>query len=252
MVIASPDEFHVRQLGEAIEAGVHVLIEKPLATNFNDLIRVQNLLMEAEEKKLVVTSCHPRRFDPPFVWLKAETARFVSELGPVIGFDFDFSYHHPSAEWKKDRSLLLDHANHEIDLVNFLYGHTKTIATKITDRYDRYGVVGFRTDGISFRFRGTRKLESRKFLEFARIRHERGEVEFDTEHGEASWENHETGEYGVLECGATDYPLRFAGVMKNFVEAIRGETPNYLTTNDLLTNTAFGIDLVEHGVFPAP
>ncbi len=64
---------------------------------------------------------------------------------------FDFFYHHPTATWKHDRSLLLDHANHEIDLLNFIYGITGFSASRLKDAYDGYEISGVRTDVYPFR-----------------------------------------------------------------------------------------------------
>lgn len=253
IVIATPDEHHVEHLGMAIEANLHILIEKPLASTHKEFNELISWFYEIDRRKLVVTSCHPRRFDPPFLWLKENTQRLVDELGSAIGFDFDFSYHRPSAEWKHDRSLMLDHLNHEIDLLHFLYGRFPFSATRLKDGFDYYEVTGKQfmdTEGWNsrtFRFRGTRRLEERKFLEWAIIRHERGQVTIDTETGEATIFNHGTGETRVEECGATDYPLRFKSVMDNFAKTILGEEENYLTPMDLRLNNWLGIELSETG-----
>lgn len=41
-----------------------------------------------------------------------------------------------------------DYANHEVDLVNFLFGHSEFDANRLTDNYNRYQVAGIRDDGI--------------------------------------------------------------------------------------------------------
>lgn len=243
VLIATPDEFHLENLRQAITANKHVLVEKPLAINEDQLRELPEIFSEAEKRKLVIASCHPRRFDPPFLWLKEKTSTLIKEIGPIIGFDFDFSYHKPTAVWKHDRSLMLDHLNHEIDLLNFLYGHGHFNAWLELDVFDRYQVAGVRSDGISFKFHGTRRLEENKFLEWARVRHERGEVVVDTSTGLATVHFHESNVVWTEKCGVTDYPLRFRRVMQNFADAILGKADNYLTHKDLWINNCLGVKL---------
>jgi predicted dehydrogenase len=248
VVIATPDELHPVNLRRAVDAGMHVLVEKPLAIETAHLHEIRRVLRIAAEKKLVISSCHPRRFDPPFVWMKNNLPRFMEKFGRVVHFEFDFSYHKPTAEWKHSRSLLLDHINHEIDLVTFLFGHENFYAAKLSDGFDRYEVVGRRNDGISFRFHGTRRLTARLFSEWMAVRFEQGEVRIDTTTGNAAILDHESGNITTEACGETDYRLRFKGVMQNFVDAISGEHPCYLTHRDILLNTEIGIELVAHDV----
>lgn len=246
VLIATPDEFHIKHMRQAIEAGKHVLVEKPLAMNRNDLDELEKLMALAEQKNLVITSCHPRRFDPPFLWLKKYgKEKELTSLGSVLGFEFDFSYHRPTEKWKSTRSLMLDHLNHEIDLLHFFHGISPFTAWMHHDSFDRYLVSGMREDGIFFRFHGTRRLENREFIERLSVRYERGEVVIDTHTGVATISNHESGLVAQHRCGKTDYRARSLGVMRNFVDTIRGDAENYLTRQDLWVNNWLGIDLID-------
>lgn len=247
IIIASPDSYHPDSLAKAIKAGKHVLIEKPLI-NFPDEVEIlQGSLRAAESSNLVITSCHPRRFDPPFLWVKSNLDQLIQELGAVTSIDFDFSYHQPQDPWKINRSLLLDHANHEIDLVNFLLGHSGFTAKKLLDGFDRYEVAGIRQDDVSFQFRGTRRLKAHDYREYLYIRFNQGYLALDTNSGFTTIQNHETGESRIELSGVTDYPVRFKGIMANFAAAIRGEETNYLSPNDLWVNNLFGVLLTSTG-----
>jgi len=245
VLIASPDEVHLEQLRAAIMAGKHVLVEKPLAMKYSDLEDMDSLLLLAASRGLVVTSCHPRRFDPPFIWLKNRIKSAIEEFGPVVSFSLDFSYHRPEAEWKADRSLMMDHLNHEIDLLHFFFGVTSFSAKLWCDSFNHYFVTGQRDDGISFSFNGTRRLESKIYREWLTLRHDHGEIRIDTYTGRAFALNHEDSATDFSSCGKTDYPTRSIRVMRNFVETIQGISTNYLTLQDLGINNWLGATLKE-------
>jgi predicted dehydrogenase len=234
VVIASPDRFHAPSLAAAVAAGKHVLCDKPLAQTVDDLRLLRRTLDEAEERGLVVTSCHPRRFDPPYLWLKLWIDG-TTTFGDVQNIELDFSYHAPSKVGLHS-GLLADHFNHEFDLLHFLCGHAPAVIHKLVDGDTRYMAVGMREDGVGFTFHGTRKLDAKHYREFARLRFERGDVELDCSSGSAVVHAHETGGKDVVLPGKTDYAKRFRDIMANFAGAIAGETENYLTRRDLVAN----------------
>lgn len=246
VLIGTPDDCHTASIVKAIEAGKHVFAEKPLATNIPDLKRIQAIIEKAQKKKLVLTSCHPRRYDPPFLWLKRNLPEFISNLGPVFSFEFDFSYHKPSKLWKHNRGLLMDHANHEIDLLHFLLGYPKFFkAIKLIDSFDRYKITGWRDDGITFAFSGTRCLETKKYDEFVTIRFEKGLLFLSASYdgGIAVVKTHDTRSEKTYKSGETNYDIRFKDTTENFGQAILNQAQNYLTSDDLYINTALSVVL---------
>jgi predicted dehydrogenase len=54
--IASPSELHATIALEALAAGLHVLVEKPIATTLPDALRMRGAAMEADRKLMVGTS----------------------------------------------------------------------------------------------------------------------------------------------------------------------------------------------------
>jgi predicted dehydrogenase len=261
VLICSPDQFHLEQIEKALREGKHVYCEKPLAVPGQDIDRLRNAFDIAEGKKLVLTTCHPRRFDRPFIWLKSKMHAdpaldlYRGLFGKVISFDFDFSYHKPSNQWKHTRSLLLDHLNHEIDLLNFLFGIQGFDAWQLYDGFDRYEVVGMR-DGIAFHFRGTRRLDSHIYPEWCRVRFERAEVEIDMMRGVAHISDHEMKTVTTEPDLSIDYDGRLRRAMKDFhrqIEVVKfgirtesSEQP--LTRAEMLMNTEAGIVLQNKGV----
>lgn len=247
VIIASPDEYHANSLLVALEAGLHVFAEKPLAVNSAQLGVLRRALNVARSSGLVFTSCHPRRYDPPFMWLKQNMKDLVDDLGTLLSFRFDFSYHKPSGNWKRMRGLLLDHLNHEIDLLTFLFGPSGFRAMKVHDSFDHYHATGLRTDGIAFSFEGTRRLEEKRYPEYVSVRFERGSLLLDAEHGTVTAYHHGTGTVFYLTAGQTDYAERFRKTTANFFLSILGNDRNYLTPEDLWVNNATAVHLTERG-----
>lgn len=246
VLIGTPDECHYRDLVSVVEAGLPAFVEKPLGVTSTEVKDLEKLLGYASSRGLVISSCHPRRYDPPFRWLKENLSRFKDELGAPIEFRFDFSYHKPSKSWKHTRGLLLDHANHEIDLLHYLFGPKAFQATKLIDGFDQYQIVGIRKDGIRFSFAGTRRLESRTYLEWANIRFEKGEMGLDAHQGLVRINYHDKDGIEEIKIQPTDYKLRGRETMFNFARTIGGKESCYLSASDLYVNTALSVMLTEH------
>ena len=249
VMICSPDEFHLEQIKMSLEAGKHVFCEKPLLVpgqRIEDLIRCFEL---AKDRGLVVTTCHPRRFDPPFVWLKGLVTNDSTEsrYGKVVSFDFDLSYHEPSNPWKNDRSLLLDHLNHEVDLMNFLFGIQGFDAWKLYDSHDRYEVSGKRDDDITFNFRGTRRLKQHVYPEWCRVRFERGEFYLDLMLGRAFLSDHDEKSVRAISDLKVDYDFRLRLIMRDFAVSIAGGE-KYISNTEMLMNTEVGLILQNNGI----
>lgn len=249
VLVGTPDEYHYQDLVLVVEAGLHAFVEKPLGVTSNEVKGLEKLLRGASDKGLVVSSCHPRRYDPPFMWLKDNLSKLGDELGAPIEFRFDFSYHKPSKDWKHTRGLLLDHANHEIDLLHYFFGHGEFEAIKLADSFDHYQVIGSRTDGIRFSFSGTRRLESRKYPEWVNIRFERGEVLLDAHQGIVRINYHDKSSIDEIKIQPTDYDSRGRGTMVNFAGAINGTEDCYLSSADLYINSATSVMLTENKIW---
>jgi predicted dehydrogenase len=248
VIICSPDRFHADSLAEAVAAGKHVLVEKPAAAERDDLPALQLTLHAAKRNSLVVSSCHPRRFDPPFVSLKDRLEYFRTQLGEPLNVSFDFFYHRPSKAGLH-HGLLIDHINHEIDLVNWMFGYSEFRATKLFDSELRYSACGVRDDGITFVFSGSRHLDRRVYAEAMEVRFERGLVRLDAEAGKLLVHDYDADATYVDLCEATNYESRFQELNDDFFTAIRNSGKPYLSAQDIIVNTETGIFLTEDGVY---
>ena len=102
--IAVPTELHERVARDCLEAGVHVLIEKPLART---LAEADALLAAARAKGLVLQVGHLQRFNPAFRALAAQPGRAlfidIERLAPFKGRGTDVD-------------VILDLMIHDLDL----------------------------------------------------------------------------------------------------------------------------------------
>lgn len=240
--ICSPDEYHTAQLRMCVEQGVHVFCEKPMAVSEDDAKSLREYLAGAEARGVLVSSCHPRRFDPPFMFLKEALPKFIEGQGPLRHIDYSFWYHEVTDEWKKNRSLLSDHLGHELDLVRMLTGGSSFKAMKLADSYDHYEVTGSIAGGPSFRFLGNRALAEREYIEAVRLDFAKTSLFFNTTTGEGL--NLRTGE--TFSIPATDYDQRFLTVNVDFIEAVLGRRTPYLSMQDMLANNISSVEL-DHG-----
>lgn len=67
VIVATPDFAHTGPVLEALRAGKHVLVEKPMATNYHD---AKAMADEAARRGLLLMVDFENRFNPPFAYIK--------------------------------------------------------------------------------------------------------------------------------------------------------------------------------------
>lgn len=245
IIVWTPDRFHADSMLKAANNDKHALVEKPLADCIQDFNKVEQAFDVFEKKWLVISSCHPRRFDPPFLWLRDNLNRFISQFWNIIDITCDFSYHKPSKKWLHTW-MLDDHYNHEIDLVSFLFWLQSYSAKKLYNDEVRYHAAWQRDDWISFYFKGTRMLENNIFPEFFTIRFARWDLRIDTKTWLCHIFDHDNSKQTVEECGKTDYEERFRWINQNFIDAIRWDAKSYLSYEEMKMNTLSWLYLTQN------
>lgn len=133
VIIATPNCFHFPQTMDALKAGKHVLVEKPMASRVEDADKMIRLSLE---KNLVLQVNQSLRFSP----LYAEMSRRIAEgaigkpmhirciraatSSPEVGWS-------PGAVWfvkkKYEGSLVTDIAVHMADFLQWSFGPVKKI-----------------------------------------------------------------------------------------------------------------------------
>lgn len=134
VMICTPENMHYEPCMMAIEAGYHILLEKPIAQTPEECIAIGEA---ARRKNVIVTVCHVLRYHPYFIKLKELACS--GELGNIISINHrtavgvDRAAHSfVRGPWRKESEtnpMLISKCCHDID---FLLWLTKTRCRKLT------------------------------------------------------------------------------------------------------------------------
>ena len=121
LIIASPPQSHADLALEALRAGKHVLVEKPLATCAED---ARVLVREAERQDRILMVGHTFEFNPAVIELRRRLQR--GDLG-------DIYYVHSSrlnlGLFRRDVNVVWDLAPHDVSILNYILGSFPTAVT---------------------------------------------------------------------------------------------------------------------------
>jgi predicted dehydrogenase len=130
VVVSSPDELHAEHATAALNAGKHVLIDKPFAQSLPQAREVARL---AEDKGRVLTIFHNRRWDADFLTLR----RLLDDdrLGRIVHFESHFDRWRPevAAGWKDARKggSWFDLGAHLVDQAIGVMGRPRAVMADI-------------------------------------------------------------------------------------------------------------------------
>jgi predicted dehydrogenase len=108
--IACPSELHATVALEALAAGLHVLVEKPIATTLPDALRMRGAAFEADRKLMVG---HVERFNPAVAKLRELVAD--GRLGGV--YRAHATRVGPLPTRIQDTGVAIDLATHDLDVM---------------------------------------------------------------------------------------------------------------------------------------
>jgi len=136
-VIASPNRTHVPLAVDALTAGLHVVVDKPLAASIPDAVRA---IDAAREHRKLLTVYQNRRWDGDFLTLRHLVAS--GRLGRVLRFESRFSRWRPVPEtgWRlleapeEAGGLLFDIGTHVIDQALMLFGPVTHVYAELDHR----------------------------------------------------------------------------------------------------------------------
>jgi scyllo-inositol 2-dehydrogenase (NADP+) len=137
VVIAAPNRVHVPLTLAALDLGLHVVVDKPLATNAAE---GRMLVARAAERSLLLTVFQNRRWDGDFLTVR----RLVDEgaLGTVVRMESRLERWRPRVEarWRESPDpadgggLLLDLGSHLVDQALLLFGRVATVHAELGRR----------------------------------------------------------------------------------------------------------------------
>jgi predicted dehydrogenase len=141
LVVSTPNYLHAPQTIAALKAGVHVMVEKPMAMNADEALQ----MCEAADKSgaaLMVAHCW--RFDPDVLWLKEQS----SKLGKIIRTKgIGVHTHWGPSGWFTQKEFagggaMADMGIHALDTARFLLGDPMPVSVyaKIGTYYKDFDV----------------------------------------------------------------------------------------------------------------
>jgi predicted dehydrogenase len=155
VIVAIADQFHVPMALKALQAGKHVLVEKPMGVTVEEC---EGLRDAAGTSGLVVQIGTEKRFDEGIAfarnfireemgemislkaWYCDSTHRYTmtDALQPVI--ETSESVRRPEGNPKADlrRYYVLGHASHLLDTARFLGGEIEAVRTRLVEKFGAY------------------------------------------------------------------------------------------------------------------
>lgn len=136
VIIAVPTELHFQLGMQALEAGKHVLLEKPLAANSQEGVE---LCAEAARRKLTLMTGHIFLYNQGITACKEIVDR--KELGNIL---YIHSTRTNLGPLRSDVNALWDLASHDISIFNYLFGELPMQVT-----CSGYHLLGRRVEDIA-------------------------------------------------------------------------------------------------------
>lgn len=156
IIVAVADQFHVPMALKAVEAGKHVLVEKPLGVNVEE---VRGLRRRWQASGLVFQVGNNWRFDPGFAFARHFIREEMGQLMALKAWYYDSIHRYtmtdnlqpipftspqarrPAGNPKTNlrRYFMLAHGSHLVDMARFLGGELIKIQARLVERFESYG-----------------------------------------------------------------------------------------------------------------
>jgi predicted dehydrogenase len=155
IIIGVADQFHVPLARQAIAAGKHVLIEKPLGINVEECEALRDDLRATE---LVLQIGNNKRFDPGVAFAQRFIKEKIGQLLALKAWYYDSVYRYtmtdnlqplpitstqivrPAGNPKADkrRYFVLTHGSHLVDMARFLGGEITAVQARFVQKFEAY------------------------------------------------------------------------------------------------------------------
>jgi scyllo-inositol 2-dehydrogenase (NADP+) len=139
VVVAAPNDAHVTLARRALDAGLPVVVDKPLAPT---AVEARSLVEHAERRGVLITAFMNRRWDSDQLTLR----RLLEEgrLGAVIRYESRLERWRPAlaepAKWREASApetgggILLDLGSHLVDQAMVLFGEVRRVYAELGNR----------------------------------------------------------------------------------------------------------------------
>lgn len=147
VIVNVPDKYHYDMCKQALEAGKHVIVEKPFTQTVE---HADELIQLAKEKGLILSVYQNRRWDGDFLTVKKVLE--TGMLGRLVEFESHFDRYRnfiQEGTWKEAgderHGVLFNLGSHMVDQILVLFGMPKAITArldivrdggKVSDYYD--------------------------------------------------------------------------------------------------------------------
>ncbi len=155
VIIGIADQFHIECAEKALDAGKHVLIEKPLGVDSGECLKFRKI---AAEKDLVVQIGNMKRFDPGIAFARDFIKNEIGELLAIKAWYCDSIYRYqvtdnvqpviyrsdkarkPAGDVKKnkERYYMFTHGSHLVDTARYLCGPIRSVQARMLNRFNAY------------------------------------------------------------------------------------------------------------------
>lgn len=142
VVIASPAETHAQLVDQALQAGKHVFVEKPIALHLDEAVKLKTL---AEEKGRVLMVGHLLQYHPAFLKLKEMVSG--GEMGRLRHV---YSHRLNLGKIRREENILWSFAPHDISMILSLVGSEPDTVSAIGSCYLHSRNADVTTTHLSF------------------------------------------------------------------------------------------------------
>ena len=155
IAVCSPNGWHARHTVQALEAGAHVVCEKPMAISSADC---QEMIATARANKNHLFIVKQNRFNPPVAAVK----KLIDEgrLGKIYSIQVNCCWNRPTAyyadSWRGTKTLdggtLFTQFSHFIDVLYWLAGDVKHVEAMLTNAAHKNSIEIEDSGAVIFEF----------------------------------------------------------------------------------------------------
>jgi predicted dehydrogenase len=149
VVICTPNGLHATHSIQSLQAGYHVLVEKPMAITVADCEAMMQAAIKVEKQIFTVKQ---NRFNPPIQALK--NAIVQDQVGQLYSFQLSCFWNRPAAYYQNswhgtelDGGVLYTQFSHFIDLLYWLFGEVRSV-TALIKNFMHQGLIDGEDTGV--------------------------------------------------------------------------------------------------------